>query len=110
QTAIMTLTDTVALITGGKRIGAVVAEQLARRGVHVALAYARSANEANAAAETVRSHGRRAETFRADLSDAAQCQALVDNAANTFGRLDILINMASIYKSKPFDTLTVEDW
>lgn len=106
----MTLTDTVALITGGKRIGAVVADQLAQRGVDVALAYARSANEANAAAATVRAHGRRAETFRADLADAAQCQALVDNAANTFGRLDIVINMASIYKSKPFDTLTAADW
>ena len=106
----MTLTDTVALITGGKRIGAVVADQLARRGVHVALAYSRSADEANAAADTVRGHGRRAETFRADLADAAQCAALVDDVARTFGRLDILINMASIYKSKPFDTLTVDDW
>ena len=106
----MTLTDTVALITGGKRIGAVVADELAKRGVHVALAYARSADEANSAAATVRSHGRRAETFRADLADAAQCAALVDDVARTFGRLDIVINMASIYKSKPFDTLTVDDW
>jgi len=106
----MTLTDTVALITGGKRIGAVVADELAKRGVHVALAYARSADEANAAAATVRSHGRRADTFRADLADAAQCEALVDDVARTFGRLDIVINMASIYKSKPFDTLTVDDW
>jgi NAD(P)-dependent dehydrogenase (short-subunit alcohol dehydrogenase family) len=106
----MTLTDTVALITGGKRIGGVIADQLAQRGVHVALAYARSASEANATAATVRGHGRRAETFRVDLADAAQCEALVNNAANTFGRLDIVINMASVYKSKPFDTLTAEDW
>ena len=46
----MILTDKVALITGGKRIGLVVAEELARRGADVALGYARSPAEAEDAA------------------------------------------------------------
>lgn len=106
----MNLENTVALITGGKRIGAVVAEELATRGIHVALSYARSAQEAAAAADRVRSHGRDAETFSADLSDPPQCQTLVDQVAARFGRLDILINMASVYRNTPFDTMTVKDW
>jgi NAD(P)-dependent dehydrogenase (short-subunit alcohol dehydrogenase family) len=106
----MDLTDRVVLITGAKRIGAVVAEALARRGAHVALSYARSKDEAEAAAERVRGLGRRAETFQADLTDAAACTSLVDEAASTFGRLDILVNMASVYRARPFNALTVEDW
>jgi NAD(P)-dependent dehydrogenase (short-subunit alcohol dehydrogenase family) len=106
----MDLKATVALITGAKRIGAVVAEELAKRGAHVALSYARSREEAEAAAERVRSHGAHAEVFRADLSDPVACGALVDQAAEALGRLDILINMASVYKERAFDALTVEDW
>jgi len=106
----MDLTGRVALITGGKRIGGVVAEALAERGVDVALSYARSKDEAEATARKLRSGGRRSETFAANLTDPAACQALVDGAAARLGRLDILINMASVYKPKPFDETTVEDW
>src|SRR6187455_1890639 len=65
------LTDKVALITGGKRIGLVVAGDLAARGVDVALSYARSQAEAERAADIARSAGRRAATFNADLSQPA---------------------------------------
>lgn len=106
----MNLHGTVALITGAKRIGAVVAEALAARGVDVALSYARSEAEALAAAEAVRRAGARAEAFRADLSSPDACAALVQSAASTFGRLDILINMASVYVQRPFDEVTLADW
>ncbi len=106
----MILQGTVALITGGKRIGAVVAEALAERGVSVALSYARSRDEAEAAADRVRTIGLRAETYGADLTDPAACAALVDRVADTFGRLDLLINMASVYKERPFEELTASDW
>jgi NAD(P)-dependent dehydrogenase (short-subunit alcohol dehydrogenase family) len=106
----MNLQGRVALITGGKRIGAVVAAQLAARGVSIALAYARSREEAEAAADTVRGAGMRGETIQADLADPAACAALVDEAVRRLGRLDILINMASVYKAKPFDEMTVDDW
>jgi NAD(P)-dependent dehydrogenase (short-subunit alcohol dehydrogenase family) len=106
----MTLTGKVALITGGKRIGQVVAAELAARGVDVALSYARSKREADEGAARVRAAGRRAEVFQADLSKPAECAALVDQVAAAFGRLDILINMASVYASRPFDELTAADW
>ena len=106
----MLLADRVALITGGKRIGAVVAVELARRGADIALTYFSSQIAADAAATAVRAIGRRAVTIRADLSDATACARAVDEAAAALGRLDVLVNMASVYRSKPFDELTERDW
>jgi NAD(P)-dependent dehydrogenase (short-subunit alcohol dehydrogenase family) len=106
----MDLKGTVALLTGAKRIGAVVAEELAKRGVSIGLCYARSRAEADAAIERVRALGVRGEVFQADLSDPPACARVVDQAAQTFGRLDILVNMASVYKQRALDDLTVADW
>jgi NAD(P)-dependent dehydrogenase (short-subunit alcohol dehydrogenase family) len=106
----MELQDKVALITGGKRIGLVVAGQLAARGVDVALSYARSRDEAEQAARSVRASGRRAEVIQADLSQPSGCQALISEAAEKLGRIDVLINMASVYVRRPFDDLTAEHW
>ena len=106
----MNLTDTVALITGGKRIGLVVAGDLAGRGVDVALSYARSQAEAERAVDRVRAAKRRAAAFKADLSQPDAAAALVQSVVDTFGRLDILINMASVYAPHPSADLTVADW
>lgn len=106
----MDLTDKIALITGGKRIGAVVAAALAGRGVDVCLSYARSRPEAEQAADRVRAAGRRATTIQVDLSKSYACETLVNTAAATLGGLDILVNMASVYSPKPFGDLVVEDW
>jgi NAD(P)-dependent dehydrogenase (short-subunit alcohol dehydrogenase family) len=104
------LTDTVALITGSKRIGAVVGRALASHGANVAFTYARSKAEAEQAADDVRAVGRRAAIFQADLSRPDAPAALVDAAAKELGRLDILINMASVYAHHAFADLTVADW
>jgi NAD(P)-dependent dehydrogenase (short-subunit alcohol dehydrogenase family) len=106
----MTLQNKVTLITGGKRIGAVVARELAARGADVALSYARSKSEAEQAAAQVRAAGRRANIYAANLADPAAPAALVQSVVDTFGRLDILINMASVYVQKPFTDLTPADW
>ncbi len=106
----MDLQGKTALLTGGKRIGAVVAAQLARRGVDVALTFARSRADAEETAATVIALGRRAVTFAADLSDPDACTTVVEHAAAELGRLDILINMASIYVQKPLDDATLADW
>jgi NAD(P)-dependent dehydrogenase (short-subunit alcohol dehydrogenase family) len=102
--------DRAVLITGGKRIGAAVAADLARRGLDVALAYNRSSREAEDAAAAVRGAGRRAVVIRADLSDAGACLRLVNDAAAALGRLDILINMASVYTERPFDETDEAMW
>jgi len=99
-----------ALITGGKRIGAVVARALADAGYDVALSYNASRAEAEAAAADVTAAGRRAHIVRANLSNPDECRALVDEAAATFGRLDVLVNMASVYSSVPFDDTDQAAW
>jgi NAD(P)-dependent dehydrogenase (short-subunit alcohol dehydrogenase family) len=76
----MDIQDRVALVTGGKRIGAVVAAELAARGADVALAFKRSRKEADETAAAVRAHGRRAVTIEADLSRPEDCHALVERA------------------------------
>jgi NAD(P)-dependent dehydrogenase (short-subunit alcohol dehydrogenase family) len=106
----MDLKGTVALITGAKRIGAVVAETLAAKGTRVALSYARSEAEARAAAAKVEAAGSEAAVFQADLGTPEACTALVDAVAARFGHLDILINMASVYSQRSFDELTLADW
>jgi NAD(P)-dependent dehydrogenase (short-subunit alcohol dehydrogenase family) len=106
----MTLTGKAALITGGKRIGAVVAEELARRGMDVALAYNRSKEEAQATAAAIESLGRRAFAIQADLSKGDACRGLVDAAAEALGRLDVLVNMASVYRSLPLAEIDESRW
>src|SRR5262252_7645936 len=106
----MDLQNRVALITGGKRIGLVVARELAARGADIALSYARSKTEAAEAAGIARAEGRRSATFAADLSHPDAAAALVQSTVDAFGRLDILINMASVYVRKPFADLTPSDW
>jgi NAD(P)-dependent dehydrogenase (short-subunit alcohol dehydrogenase family) len=102
--------DKVALITGGRRIGRVVADELAKRGADVALCYARSREEADAAAARVREAGRRSAVFQADLSNPDACRALVASVVQALGRLDILVNMASVYVQRSFDEVAPADW
>ena len=103
-------TDKVALITGGRRIGAVVATELARKGAHVAIVYRASRSEAEDTAETLRAMGRRALVVQGDLQQPDACRGVVEATVAEFGRLDILVNMASVYREKPLDEVTVEDW
>ena len=106
----MDLTDKVVLITGPRRIGASIASELARRGAHISLSFRRSADDAQRAAELVRDAGRKVVVTQVDLAHADDCRRLVDATAATLGRLDVLINMASTYVSKPFDELTEAEW
>ena len=106
----MNLADKIVLITGGRRMGPVVAESLARRGADVALSYARSRTEAEEAAGRVREAGRQAVVIQADLSRPEASQALIDQVVAALGGLDVLVNMASTYVQKPFDELSVKDW
>ena len=108
--ASMEIAGRVVLVVGGKRVGSVVARELAARGADLVLSYNRSRDEAVRTAEAVRAHGRRAVIKAADVTRAAECNELVAHAVETLGRLDVLINMASVYVSKPFEALTERDW
>jgi NAD(P)-dependent dehydrogenase (short-subunit alcohol dehydrogenase family) len=106
----MNLTNRVALITGGKRIGQVVARELARRGADVALSYRGSKDEAERTAADIQSEGRKAAVVAADVGKPVDCAALVAAVVAQLGRVDVVVNMASIYESQDFDATTVQDW
>ena len=58
----------------------------------------------------VRGAGRRALVLQGDLADADACSRIVDETVRDFGRLDVLVNMASRYDAKALDDLSVADW
>lgn len=98
----------VALITGGARIGQVVAQALAAGGCNLALTYRGSQGAADKTAEAARAAGVSALVIRADATDEQQVAAAVRETAKALGRLDIVINMASVYVKTP--NPTGADW
>ena len=104
----MELRGKVALITGGARIGQVVARALATRGCSLALTYRGSRDSAEATASAAKAAGVNAVALRADAVDESQVRAAVLETEKSLGRLDILINMASTYVKTP--NPTASDW
>lgn len=106
----MQIQDRVALVTGGRRLGAAVAVHLAARGADIALAYRHSRDEAERTADQVRQSGRRALLVQADLARPSECARVVRETVAALGRLDILVHMASVYRSVPLAEVTEADW
>jgi NAD(P)-dependent dehydrogenase (short-subunit alcohol dehydrogenase family) len=106
----MVLESKVVLITGARRIGAVLAHAVAARGADVAIAYRGSQLEADATAADVRTAGRRALVVQADVADPAAITSLVEAVDREFGRLDVLVNMASLYRAVKLKDMNVAAW
>ncbi len=100
----------VALITGGARIGVAVAETLASRGCHVAVSYRRSKESAQEAVAKITQHGVKGLAIPADVLQPDDITRLISAVKRELGRLDILINMASVYQRTPLAQLTEEQW
>jgi 3-oxoacyl-[acyl-carrier protein] reductase len=105
------LNGKVALVTGANRgIGAAVAAELAREGMHLCLV-ARDSTKLREVADTlVRTANVSVHTFSADLRDQAAPAQAIAEAVGHFGRLDLLVNNAGATKRADFFTLTEEDW
>jgi len=106
----MHLESKVVVLTGAKRIGADITIAVAERGADVALVYRNSAGEAEAVARRVEAMGRRALVLQGDVSDPASCDAVVAGVDRAYGRLDVLVNMASLYEAVEFDGLDAAAW
>jgi NAD(P)-dependent dehydrogenase (short-subunit alcohol dehydrogenase family) len=106
----MDLEGRVAILTGGARIGQVVARELARRGCALAVTYHESQGAAASTVQEARAQGADAEAFHVDLREEKEAAALVDQTIERFGRIDILLNMASTYTSVPFSRLGSRTW
>jgi NAD(P)-dependent dehydrogenase (short-subunit alcohol dehydrogenase family) len=106
----MNLNGKVAIVTGGKRIGRVVARVLAEHGMDLVLTYRGSKQEAEETAADVMATGRRASVVAADVSTTDGGTIIAGHALSAFGRLDVLVNMASVYRSHALGEMTVETW
>jgi 3-oxoacyl-[acyl-carrier protein] reductase len=105
------MTKRVALITGGaKGIGRAIGLALADRGWSVAFCYRTSIAEAKATWDELRAKGVEALAERADVSDPAQCAALVDKVRGEFNRIDALVNCAGPYTRTPLLEQSIESW
>lgn len=101
----------VALVTGSgkRRVGSHVADALARRGYAVAVHYRSSGAEAAETVAALKRHGVEAAAFPADLADEGAVRTLIASALERFGRLDVLVNCAAVWKSKKLEDVTADD-
>jgi len=101
----MNVDGKVALVTGSaKRIGREIALELRRRGARIAVHYRTGESEAREAA------GPTGATFQADLTDFARFEPMFRHIDAVFGRLDILVNSASVFSPATADEATPEHW
>jgi NAD(P)-dependent dehydrogenase (short-subunit alcohol dehydrogenase family) len=106
----MELQNKVCVIAGGARVGAEVAQELARRGGDVILTYNSSRAAATETASAIRQTGRRCEIVKVNATHLRDVKNLAQHARRTFGRVDVLVNMVSVYRPIPFDKLTSESF
>ena len=105
-----TLTGEVARITGGSRgLGLLIARELAREGCSIAIC-ARDERELARARDELAARGARVTAFRCDVADREQVETLVRLVTDRFGRIDILVNNASVIQVGPLESMTVGDF
>jgi len=107
----MNLQGKVALVTGaGKRVGREIALALAGRGAALAIHYRSSRAGAEEAAARIADQGGHAQIFSAELERVDEIEGMVASVLEAFGRLDVLVNSASVFYRKPLEELTERDW
>lgn len=101
----------VALVTGAaKRIGQAIALELAEAGCNLAIHYHTSNEAAIELAGQIEKLGRRTALVPGDLADPLTAQKLIDQTTRALGRLDILVNSASVFEQTPIDQANVTHW
>jgi pteridine reductase len=108
----VTTEQPVALVTGGaRRIGAAIVRELHQEGYRVLVHCRHSIQDAQALCEQL-NHERpdTAKVVVGDLNDADAIASLAASVLNSFGRLDSLINNASVFYPTPVGEATLEHW
>jgi pteridine reductase len=100
-----------ALVTGGaRRVGRALALALAEAGADVVVNYNASADDARATVAAIEAFGRRGVAVQADVSRASDVARLITGTERAFGRLDILVNSASLFQRTPFLQISEAEW
>jgi len=100
-----------ALVTGSSRgIGRAIALAMAQAGADVAVNYLANAEAAQETAEAVKQAGRRTVVIQADVADPKQATALVEQATQQLGEIDVLVNNAGVLIDKPLSRMTDDEW
>ncbi|MET8974142.1 SDR family oxidoreductase [Streptomyces sp. NPDC004539] len=104
------LEGSVALVTGGSRgIGAAVVGRLAREGADVVVTYERREESAREVVKVVEGEGGRGLAVRVDCGEPEALVGAVEEAAASFGRLDVLVNNAAVFPTGALEGWAVED-
>jgi len=107
----MILSEKVALVTGGsKGIGRSICLALAANGCDIAVNYAHDLASAETTVNLVKQLGRRAISFKADVSKIDEVDAMTDSVLKEFGKIDILVNNAGFNKDGFLTLMPQEDW
>lgn len=99
-----------ALITGGARMGYTIAETLASRGCNIILVFRTSKKEAERTIQRVKTFGVSGLSLQASLQKEEDIFSLISNLKKRKEKLDILINMASLYSRTPLKNITKRSW
>lgn len=100
-----------ALVAGGaRRIGREIALTLARSGVDVAFTYLNSTHDAKNTAAAIAALGVRVLDLQCDLRDADAIRLSVKQVIATLGRIDLLVNNAGVYLTRPFEEISEDEW
>lgn len=107
----MALEGKVALVTGAASgIGKATAMELARQGAHVIVNYHSDKDPGQPVVDEIKANGGRAVAFQADVSKAAEVNAMFQHTMEIYGGVDVLVNNAGIEKQVPFLEMSEEDW
>ncbi len=99
-----------AWITGGKRIGQTIAENLAKEGVNIIASYRSSSTEAEEIALTAKKIGVKAISVKCDVSRKESVMEAVEEVKKEFKTVHILINLASVFNPVEFQNISESDW
>jgi len=101
----------IALVTGAARgIGRAIALDLAGQGADLVVNYRSRPDAAQEVAEEIRAMGRKTLLVKADVADEDQVQAMVDQAVEEFGGVDILVHNAALHRGGRVQKIALEDW
>jgi 3-oxoacyl-[acyl-carrier protein] reductase len=107
----MRLKDKVAVITGGAQgIGRAIALQLASEGSNLVLSDVDEAKVQATAAEIAKEKNVQAMGVKGNVAQFADCERLVEQSIDKFGRMDILINNAGITRDNLLMRMSEDEW